>query len=373
MTEPAAHRGRKRAIAGLVITAALYALFLFAFLLLTKPLFTGRLFSPENSRRISIWAGYTVPVFVFHFPLLYFVAAMIGHDPASDFSQSLLLCLAVALSIIAGRLCMAVKPWFDGFKRRYLDRINLERHPQAPDSGPPERKDAMAIEPAHSDVINIVKILAMAAIVLGHFCFDVFSTWKMPGFDGNAPRFAVPAFFMISGYFAMLSIDRTVGDVGKVIIKRYWSLVYLVVPMLLITPVMDAIGFMKDPELYDRVVYFSIENGRLPVLLSGSEAFWRLPLSFFSSLLYLNESWLFSLAGVNMLHGGVHAFSNEAYWFLCYLMPFTLILVVARLVSGWRKWAALGGLCLFFGPPLLLLAPLFLSGSLAYLIHKRWQ
>lgn len=344
--------------------------FLFGLLLTLPWIFTGRLFSQPVSRRIAIAAGYTVPVFVFHFPLLYFVAAMIGHDPASDASQAILLISATGLSILAGRLCLVSKPWFDGFKRRYLDRLNERQYPDSPDRGPAERKDAMVIEPAMSDAVNIVKIVAMAAIVLGHFSFDVFSSWRIPGFDGNAPRFAVPAFFMVSGYFAMLSVDRTVGDAGKVILKRYWSLVYLVVPMLLVTPVLDMIGFMKAPDIYDRVVYYDVEKGALPVLLSGADAFWRLPVNWLTSLLYLNESWIFTIVFSASPLGTVHAFSNEAYWFLCYLMPFTMILAIARLSRGWRKWTGLAATGLFFGPPILLLAPLYFAGALAYLIHK---
>ncbi|MEQ9328538.1 MAG: acyltransferase family protein [Rhodospirillales bacterium] len=347
-----------------------HMVFLFGLLLTMPWIFTGSLFSRSTSRRIAVAAGYTVPVFVFHFPLLYFVAAMIGHDPASDASQAILLVSATGLSILAGWLCLFQKPWFDGFKRRYLDRLNERLNPDERDGGPEERKDAMAIEPAMSDAVNIVKILAMAAIVLGHFSFDVFSSWRIPGFDGNAPRFAVPAFFMVSGYFAMLSVDRTVGDAGKVILKRYWSLVYLVVPMLLLTPILDMIGFMKAPELYDRVVYFDVEKGALPVLLSGADALWRLPLHWLTSLLYINESWIFTVVFSASPLDTVHAFSNEAYWFLCYLMPFTMILAIARLSRGWRKWTGLAATGLFFGPPILLLAPLFFAGALAYLIHK---
>jgi hypothetical protein len=347
-----------------------HMVFLFGLLVSMKWIFTGSMFSPAASRHIAVAAGYTVPVFVFHFPLLYFVAAIIGHDPASDVSQAILLAVAVGLSILAGKLCLLAKPWFDGFKRRYLDQLNERMHPGRQEQGPPERKDAMVISPAMSDAVNIVKIAAMAAIVFGHFSFDVFSSWQVPGFDGNAPRFAVPAFFMISGYFAMLSVDRTVGNAGKVILKRYWSLVYLVVPMLLVTPVLDAVGYMLDPVLYDRVVYFDGDKGALPVLVAGVETLWRLPVNWLTSLLYLNESWIFTVAFGAAPIGKVHAFSNEAYWFLCYLMPFSMILVIARLVTGWRKWLGLAATGLFFGPPILLLAPLFFAGALAYVIHK---
>tara|TARA_R110002110_G_scaffold397013_2_gene612133 strand:+ start:1754 stop:3010 length:1257 start_codon:yes stop_codon:yes gene_type:complete len=349
-----------------------HMVFLFSLLVCTKYIFTGNRFSQRQSAMITTAAAYTVPVFIFHFLFLYFIAAITRHDPASDFSQSLLLGLTVTASLTAGKACLLMKPRFDMIKRRYLDHINQRDNPSDPGSGPAVRDDAMMMAQTQSDVMNIVKILAMAAIFLGHFSFDVFSSWKMPGFDGNAPRFAVPAFFMISGYLAMLSVDRTVGNITKVIVKRYWSLIYLVAPMLLLTPVLDAVGFSLDPGLYDRVVYFDIEKGRLPALLSGIDALWRVPFTWVTSLLYLNEIWLFNLAGLNPLLGGVHSFSNEAFWFLCYLMPFQFILIIVRLASGWQRWISLIMVVALCGPPLLLLAPLFFSGSLAYIIHKHW-
>ena len=68
----------------------------------------------------------------------------------------------------------------------------------------------------------------------------------------------------------------------------------------------------------------------------------------------------------------MRAFSNDSYWFLCYLMPFTALLAVMLKVEGWRKYLWLVVLAVFFGPPILMLAPLFFSGCLAYLIHKRF-
>ena len=67
----------------------------------------------------------------------------------------------------------------------------------------------------------------------------------------------------------------------------------------------------------------------------------------------------------------MRAFSNDSYWFLCYLMPFTAMLVVMRKLRGAAKYLCLIGLMALFGPPMLMLAPLFFAGCLAYLIHRQ--
>ena len=52
-------------------------------------------------------------------------------------------------------------------------------------------------------------------------------------------------------------------------------------------------------------------------------------------------------------------------------MPYAALLVVACKVAGRAKYAILAAMMLLIGPPILLLAPLFFSGTFAYLIHKR--
>ena len=71
--------------------------------------------------------------------------------------------------------------------------------------------------------------------------------------------------------------------------------------------------------------------------------------------------------------GGMRAYSNDPFWFMCYLIPFSAILVAYRLLDGIKRYVVMVLLLLVVGPPVLLLAPLFFSGALAYIIHKRLE
>ena len=92
-----------------------------------------------------------------------------------------------------------------------------------------------------------------------------------------------------------------------------------------------------------------------------------------NSVLYLNEIWIYTLMGLSDMKGGIVAFSNDPYWFMCYLLPYTLLMIVWRMVSGIRRYILTALICLVVGPPVLLLAPLFFAGGLVYLLHKRLE
>lgn len=165
----------------------------------------------------------------------------------------------------------------------------------------------------------------------------------------------------------MMSIDRSKSGAMSVMGKRMFSLYYVIVPMLIITLILDNIGYRANAVVYGFSDYYILENIARPY--SPAEIITIT----MSTLLYFNESWLFNILGVHADMGGVRAFGADPFWFMCYLISFSMLLVVARLVSRPRSIIVLILLCLVIGPPILLLTPLFLSGSLAYFIHKQWS
>jgi len=149
--------------------------------------------------------------------------------------------------------------------------------------------------------------------------------------------------------------------------RRAFSRYYVVVPALIITLILDGIGFRADASVYEFSDYYIAEQ-RIRPYPEGETIGLML-----SSLLYLNESWIFNLLGTMDHLGGMRAYSNDPFWFMCYLIPFSALLIALRLVSTTYRWVALGALCLLFGIPILMLAPLFFSGALAYWVHKKWE
>ncbi|MCP5370768.1 MAG: acyltransferase family protein [Hyphomicrobiales bacterium] len=348
-----------------------HMVFLFVLLVASKYVFhyDRHLLIPR--RVLQVLTLYSVAVFMFHFPLLYFFAAVTGHDPHSYADQARLLGLVLVASVLLGRACLALAPAFERTKNLILRlyRTRVLRHYRRPAPVPFDFEDGRfyAITESHSNVLDVVKLVATAAVVLGHFSFREFSDWNFLGFDGSAPRFAVPAFFMMSGYFAMMSIDRKADTAPEIIFKRYWSLYYLVVPMVILTPILDHVGFRVDPAVYRHNELFVSADGT-----GGPAGPVEFLYTFVNSVLYLNEVWIYNLLGLRAEIGGMRTFSNDAFWFMCYLMPFSVLLAVGARLRGLRRAAVLAALCLFFGPPMLLLFPLFLAGALAYGIHKHW-
>ncbi len=136
--------------------------------------------------------------------------------------------------------------------------------------------------------------------------------------------------------------------------------------LFIAVPIIDWIGFQMDPLLYYlHTKYLTPGAGITTDLLNF---LWTI----FNSLFYLNEIFIYDLRGFGTELGGMRTFSNDPYWFLCYLMPFTALLAIMLKVAGWQKYLCLGILGAFFGPPILMLAPLFFSGCIAYRIHKRF-
>ena len=308
---------------------------------------------------------------MFHFPLLYFVASLTDHDRTSNLDQILLLILVVVVSAAMAIPCMVVKPRFDKIQTRvlaYFDKASIRKiHDPSRDEALPavERRQPLSITSSHSRFINVIKIIAAACVVIGHFSFQEFSSWYIPRAPGYAPRFAVPAFFAISGYLIMLSLDRSKDRLVVDLFRRYWSLAYVVVPMLLIVPILDHVGFPANQELYQMHFRFPAKT------IGGPESVAEFAVIFVTSIFYLNEILMFKILGLYTAYGGVIAFSNDAFWFMCYLLPFTALLAVICKVQGVKKYASMAALSAIFGLPILISSPMFFAGAIAYQIHKR--
>ena len=348
-----------------------HLVFLFSVLVLSKYVFVSDKGRGRSDLLLNVAVKYWIYVFLFHFPLLYLIAALTNHDRTSDFDQAFLLVAVVIGSVVLAGPCLVLKPRFDRIQSWVLERLK-KRSEQNTASAEIEsgsqvvKPPPLSITSAQSRFIDVVKVVSAAAVVIGHFSFAEFSTWEIPGAAGHAPRFAVPTFFVVSGYLAMLSLDRTRDGLVMALFKRYWALAYIVVPMLLIVPVMDHFGFGANEDLYRLHFRFGEKT------TGGPETWFEFGFVFASSILYLNEILIFKVLGLFSAYGGVIAFSNDAFWFMCYLLPFTALLAVMCKVQGASKYVWLVVVAVVFGLPILMLSPLFFAGAIAYKIHRRY-
>lgn len=338
-----------------------HLVFLLIILFLSKFLLTGDR-TPAWIEGFIRWARpHTMPIFIFHVPYLYFFAALWAHDPHDGLQQAALASATIVASIISGRFCLHLKP----LAYRVAPSMAAAIDGMFPDQkvAPPHAPER--VTGSFSNFLHLLQIIAMATVFIGHFTYPEFSMLDIPGLEAWR-RWAVPFFFVTSGYMAMLSLDKRPASVGGLIAGRITSLWIYVLPMLVVTPLLDHIGYALSPTVYQaNEKYVDIESGvGGPVDLAG------FLLTFLNSAFFLNELIGYKLAGFGTIEGGVRAYINDAYWFLCYLVPYVIILVIGVKVSGLRRIIWLGGLFLFFGPPIMLLAPLFFGGCFVYFLHR---
>lgn len=304
---------------------------------------------------LQLASKYWLPVFLFHFPALYLVAAAIDHDPTSRASFAALLAGTMGVSVALGWLSFRLDP--------IITRLGNWLAPAdgATPSAPVE--EAAVPSGAFSRALDVLKLVAAACVVLGHASFDVFTDRPFFIFEGHTPRFAIPLFFLVSGYLTAFSLYRSRLSTGAEMFKRYWSVMPIVIPMLIATPFLNAIGMSLDAALYDTI------NEYLPrdtPMLQGITYYF---FSVLTGLTYLAESvwWTVLIDGFPI--GGIGAFNNAPFWFLAYLIPFHLFLVAAVRMHGAARWATLAGIAIVTGPPIWLLAPMYFAGALVYRLH----
>lgn len=191
-----------------------HVVFLFGLLVLSRYIFVSQTKLAIYGTGLR-WANkYSTSVFLFHFPILFFVIAVVQYDPTNLAHQGLLISGTLILCVALGGMCFRFKPWFDQKQSQVLQKI--EKHFPRPASTK-NLATPLSLRTSHSEYLTLVKLVATVCVVLGHFSYDQFTNLNIPGFNGSAPRFAVPTFFMISGYFLMMSIDRTQAGAASMI------------------------------------------------------------------------------------------------------------------------------------------------------------
>lgn len=151
---------------------------------------------------------------------------------------------------------------------------------------------------------------------------------------------AVMVFFVLSGFVIAYVADSKERTPREYFVSRFARLYSVVVPALLLTLVLDAIGTRVHFATYDGGWY----QADYPLLRLAA------------SLLFVNEIWFWS----------VRPFSNGPFWSLGYEFWFYVIFAAARYCPIERRRIVVGTLCLFVGPKILLLLPVWCMGVWVY-------
>lgn len=155
---------------------------------------------------------------------------------------------------------------------------------------------------------------------------------------------SVMIFFVLSGYVISYVSAQKEATPREYFSSRFARLYSVVVPTLVLTVLFDYWGRQFDVTLYE---------GRT----NDSYAWVRV----LASLSFTNQFWFFD----------IRYFSNLPYWSISFEFWYYVLFGVALYLKEVKRWVVLGVLSVFIGPPILLLAPVWLLGVWVYRVNGR--
>ncbi len=202
--------------------------------------------------------------------------------------------------------------------------------------------------------LDLVRFAAAMAVFVAHFGLHRLSggfLWQLGAYGHQA----VTVFFVLSGFVIAYATDthgttahgKTARETTarQYTVSRLARLYSVVLPAVLLTPLLDALGSTLRPEVYVGWGY------------TQDLSFWR----FFSALTFTNQVWT-----LNVLQG-----SNASYWSMGYEVPYYALFGLATYVPGRWRWPAVLMAAAAFGPSILSALPIWLLGVAAYRVSRR--
>jgi peptidoglycan/LPS O-acetylase OafA/YrhL len=185
--------------------------------------------------------------------------------------------------------------------------------------------------------LDVFRFLAAMGVFLAHAHSFPNSSGALP--DIYVRHQCVVVFFVISGYVIAASATRpgrTLANYGADRLARLYS---VVIPALLLTYCLDAIGSMLCPAVYS---YISPQ--------------WQ-PVRLLVNMFYCQQIWFLC----------VNPSSNTPFWSLGYEFWYYVLFGVWFFVGPkWKKSLLLLAVSLFIGPKILLLLPAWAIGAIAF-------
>lgn len=191
------------------------------------------------------------------------------------------------------------------------------------------------LKPALSAYLDLLRFVAAFSVLLGHMDQDGLALDWMP--LARYSHDAVIIFFVLSGFIIYFSTTSRASTWQQYAVARLSRIYSVALPALLLS-VLLALWLAQQPG-FDPARF---DNYTPPSL-------WHT----FSSLLFLNESWL-NEADVTL---------NTPYWSLCYEVWYYVLFGVFFFVQRRQRWIWLAVAAAIAGPAILVLLPVWLMGA----------
>ncbi|MGB0410687.1 MAG: hypothetical protein ACPGFA_03780 [Pikeienuella sp.] len=204
------------------------------------------------------------------------------------------------------------------------------------------------ISDGQSVVFDAVRIFATLAVFVQH---ATLSEVLYPHKVELLGRAVIPVFLLISGYMTAATMARG-GKFFRKAARRYVKYYFVVVPAIFIMFAADQYLIAVDSPIVDRYK-FHADHSPIAILREMFEA-----------LTFSGEYWRLDTVGQGL-------FGNVAYWTMDYIMAYVVITMAWYLTDGFARAAFIALAFLIAGPTVILLAPLWFVGVLAYELHRR--
>ncbi len=155
---------------------------------------------------------------------------------------------------------------------------------------------------------------------------------------------AVMVFFVLSGYVIAYVAAEKEQTPREYFASRFARLYSVAVPALILTVLFDYAGQRLDPSFY-----IGRSNDSYP---------WARVLI---SLIFANQFWF----------SDIRYFSNVPYWSISFECWYYILFGVVVFMKGGSRWVMLAVVVIAVGPPIVLLAPVWLLGVWVYRISAR--
>ena len=192
--------------------------------------------------------------------------------------------------------------------------------------------------------LDLVRFLAAVGVLLWHAGQNPVSTSVLPQVFFNHKLVII--FFVISGYVIAASASRPDRSLANYSADRLARLSSVMIPALVLTYCLDAIGSRVSPDTYLFI-----------------NPHWQ-SLRFFANFFYCQQIWFLCVVPS----------SNSPFWSLGYEFWYYALFGIWLFVRAkWTKLLLCLAVSLFIGPKILLLFPAWMAGALAFYTSKACQ
>lgn len=203
----------------------------------------------------------------------------------------------------------------------------------------------------HSIYLDLLRFLSSLVVVLAHLSVDPFSHETLPFNIASYGSVAVILFFVLSGYVISYVIETKDHNPSTFLVNRLSRLYSVVIPVLVLTFVLDGIGKSLAPAYYSEAKVLL-----KPPSLSG----------YLSSLFFVNEYQAFHFHGV--CPG-----TNNPFWSLSFEVTYYILIGLVLFLPLRQSMVLSIALLWVGGKTIAILFPIWLLGFFLYRYRRSFH